>query len=110
MSHADDLFDEADKADQEAATGYNPQLSLSQLLAPTPDAKLAEMSDDNLVRVEVTVVDGAHTTIFTETRVVKTGDLHNQVFVSGRVLCTRLLEAVPLTLDEAKIARKVLGL
>lgn len=110
MSHADDLFKEADDADAETVKSYNPKLSLSQLLAPTPDTKLAEMSDDNIVRVEVTVVVGEQTSVFTSTTMVKTHELPNQVFVSGPVLRTRCVEVVPLTVEEAKIARRVLCL
>ncbi len=109
MSHADDLFDEADKAERELERSYNPKLSLSQLLAPTPDTKLATMSDDNLVRCEATVVIGETTTKFRYLSMLKSAELPNQVFVSGPCLTTRCVEVVPLTVEEARVARRVLG-
>lgn len=109
MSHADDLFDEADAADRESAKPYNPKLSLSQLMAPTPDTKLAELTDENLVRCEAVVKVGEATHTFRYFKILKSRELPQQVFVSGPTLETRCLEVVPLTERDAKLTRILLG-
>lgn len=104
-THAEDLFAERDAEDEV----YNPKLSMSQLMTPTPDPKLGELGEFSLVRFRATVRIGERTVLIEYAKVMTQKAMEEVVFEVGPTFSTELIDATPLTNAERDVALKLLN-